>query len=69
MRNKQLDSVRDFVVRLMIDERDRHAELLGNLRSQISINSFTGATMDMLSEVHNARIKTLELVLSKIKEA
>lgn len=65
-RNKELDEIRDFVVKLMTEEQDRHADMINKLRAELGfgINDTVFAT---LSQIHEARIKVLETIYEKIK--
>ena len=66
-RNSKLDELRDYITKRMVEEQDRHAKLLADLNSQLG-SSLRSNVSDTLSKIHEARMKTLEDMLEKIKE-
>lgn len=65
-RNKELEEVRDFVIKLMTEEQDRHADMINNLRVELGHGTHDNA-FNTLSKIHEARMKVLEAVYEKIK--
>jgi len=65
-RNRELDEVRDFVIKLMTEEQDRHADMINNLRAQLGHGTHDDA-FNTLSKIHEARMKILEAIYEKIK--
>lgn len=65
-RNKEIEEVRNFVVKMITDEQSRHAELINNLRAQLGFGT-ADDVFNILSRIHEERISLLETIYEKIK--
>lgn len=66
-RSDKVEEIRDFVVKSILNERDRHSRLLNDLSSEIGGTELYARVVETLSKIHEARIKSYELVLEKMK--
>lgn len=64
-RSNQLEEIRGFVTRLMLDEQDKHSKLVNELRSRIDYSNDIFST---LLKIHEAKIEVYNTILDKIKD-
>jgi hypothetical protein len=65
-KSKELKEIRDFVIHLINKEQDEHAELINKLREKLGFG-IADNTFNVLSRLHETRIKLLEDIYEKIK--
>lgn len=59
-KSKELESVRNFIVRRMNQERDEHAELLDRLNKRLNGFSVSDDAKEFLSTIHRFRMEFLQ---------